>query len=176
MEPCDVLGDGLLLRPHAPADVAQLEVIALDPEIARWNPITEPSVAEWSANRLDWGKGDHASWIIASASDRSTVRGAISLHHIDLAQLNGELGYWVAPDHRGAGLGGQAARTVARWGFDVLGLRRIQLFHSLGNEASCRVATAAGFRYEGTHRQSFRRGDGPFQDEHCHAKISDDPD
>ena len=42
------------------------------------------------------------------------------------------------------------------------------------NPASCRVATRAGFALEGTHRSSFRYGDGRLHDEHSHARLAAD--
>lgn len=175
-EACEVVGDGLLLRPWTTADVPQLDVIAADPEIVRWNPITKPTVEQWVLLRADWSDGSHASWAIVSPADPATVQGAVSLHHIDLAQANSELGYWIAPSHRGARLAARAGRAAAHFGFEALALRRVHLFHAIENEASCRVAVQAGFRYEGTHRQSYRFGDGQWHDEHSHARLNDDSD
>ena len=67
-----------------------------------------------------------------------------------------------------------AVRTAARFAFEVLGLQRVELFHAVDNPASCRVATKAGFALEGTHRSSFRYGDGRLHDEHSHARLAAD--
>ena len=172
--PVELSGEDLLLRPFQPSDVAQVAAVADDPEIARWNRVAQPSAEEWVGKRADWSSGEHASWVIADPTDPSVVRGAISLHHIDLDQLGSEVGYWVGPAHRGHHLGARALRLASGFGFQTLGLRRIHLFHAVGNEASCAVATRAGFRWEGTHRQSYRFGDGIWHDEHCHARLSTD--
>ena len=170
----EVEGDGLLLRPWRSADLPQLEVIAKDPEILRWNPIAKPTVEEWLVVRGEWDSGEHASWAVTSIDDHDLLLGAISLHHIDLEQANSEVGYWVAPASRGRGVATRALRVAAAFGFEVLGLRRVHLFHAVENEGSCGVATAAGFPNEGTHRQSYRFGDGRWHDEHSHARLNDD--
>lgn len=170
----DVVGDGLLLRPWRRTDLPQLEVIADDPEILRWNPIAKPTVSDWLEGRLAWESGGHASWAVTSVDDDDVLIGAISLHHIDLEQANSEVGYWVAPLARGRRVGTRALRLAGGFGFEVLGLRRVHLFHAIENEGSCGVATAAGFPYEGTHRQSYRFGDGQWHDEHSHARLNDD--
>ena len=173
-KPVDVVGEDLLLRPYQPSDVPQIAAVADDPEIARWNRVAQPTAEEWVARRADWSTGEHASWVIADPAAPEVVRGAISLHHIDFDQLGSEAGYWVGPAHRGHHLASRALRLASRFGFETLGLRRIHLFHAVGNEASCAVATRSGFLYEGTHRQSFRFGDGVWHDEHCHARLSTD--
>ncbi len=48
----------------------------------------------------------------------------------------------------------RALRLVALWGFDALGLERIQVRAEAENAASCRVAENAGFRREGVIRSS----------------------
>ena len=47
-----------------------------------------------------------------------------------------------------------AARLLAAWGFDELGVRRLQWQAEVGNERSRRVAEKLGFVMEGTCRQA----------------------
>ena len=64
----------------------------------------------------------------------------------------GEIGYWVAAAARGRGVASTAARLLSDFGFDTLGLRRIELNAAVGNAASRRVAEKAGFELEGIRR------------------------
>ena len=173
VEPREVTDGELVLRPLSMDDVAQIGAAATDPEIARWNRIG-PTAQEWVAQRADWSAGDHVSWAIARRVEPATLMGAISLHHLDREQSNGEAGYWVAPAYRGQHVGARALLIASGFGFGQLGLHRIQLFHVVQNHASCAVAQRAGFLLEGTHRQSWRLGDGAWYDEHCHARLSTD--
>ena len=63
-----------------------------------------------------------------------------------------EIGYWTAPWARGQGVMTAAARLACRFGFDVLGLERIEWWAAVGNDASRRVAEKVGFTVEGTCR------------------------
>ncbi len=63
-----------------------------------------------------------------------------------------EIGYWTAPWARGQGVMTDAARLVCRFGFDVLGLERIEWWAGVGNDACWRVAEKLGFTREGTCR------------------------
>jgi RimJ/RimL family protein N-acetyltransferase len=46
----------------------------------------------------------------------------------------------------------EAVREVCRWGFEELGLARIEWIAAAGNEASWRVVRKLGFTLEGTLR------------------------
>jgi RimJ/RimL family protein N-acetyltransferase len=66
----------------------------------------------------------------------------------------GEVGFLVAPRARGHGYATAAVREITRWGFDELGLHRVQWRAEVGNEASRRVAQKAGYEMEGLLRRS----------------------
>lgn len=166
-----------------PFELSDLEVLLrsfADPEMRRWNPGPQPvdgqtraeAIAAWMTARNDWEVGDHRSWAVVDADD--LVIGSLSLHKLDLDQRDSEVGYWVAPWARGHGRGGLMLRTATRWGFETLALHRVHLFHAIENGGSCRVAESAGFRREGTLRQSYRYADGAYHDEHLHARLASD--
>lgn len=63
------------------------------------------------------------------------------------------LGYWVRTSAAGRGIATQAARLVARFGFDQLGLHRIEILAAVDNIASQRVAEKVGAVREGVLRK-----------------------
>jgi RimJ/RimL family protein N-acetyltransferase len=66
--------------------------------------------------------------------------------------------------------------AVTRWAFESRGLMRVQLEHSVHNEASCRVAVAAGFVHEGTTRSAYAvPGSDVREDCHIHGRLPGDP-
>ena len=159
-------------------DVDAVAAAFADPDIALWNPgarrpgSTARERAElWLADRAVWAP-DHCSWVLRDV-DRRMV-GQVSIHSLDEEIGTGEIGYWLTPSGRGRGLGAAAVDTATRWTFDVIGLARIELFHAVENEASCRLATRCGYLLEGTARQSFVYGDGLRHDEHLHARLASD--
>ncbi|BDD83456.1 hypothetical protein TPB0596_32190 [Tsukamurella pulmonis] len=64
-----------------------------------------------------------------------------------------ELGYWAAPGKRRRGYTLEAARRVCQWGFDILGIHRIDWWAVVGNDSSRAVAESIGFEVEGVLRQ-----------------------
>jgi RimJ/RimL family protein N-acetyltransferase len=63
------------------------------------------------------------------------------------------LGYWVRTSAAGRGVATNATRAAARFGFEQLGLRRIEIVAAVDNIPSQRVAEKAGAVREGILRQ-----------------------
>lgn len=166
--------DGVVLRAYGPDDAPALERAFADPEIARWNPAPAgpDPVGRFVRERNDWSDGDHVSWAVADASDRFV--GSVSVHQVDRPQGDAEIGYWVAPWARGQGYAVRSVVLASRFALTELGLHRLGLFHAVANPASCAVALAAGYRLEGTMRESYRYADGVRHDEHVHGLLASD--
>ena len=169
-----MVAPGLVLREYLSTDQADLTAAFADEDIARWNPGPPPgeAVAAFMARRNDWSAADHSSWAVADETDR--LVGAVSLHHIDHDQADSEIGYWVAPWARGRRYAVRSVVAASEFGFTVVGLHRVYLYHAVENTGSCGVARAAGFLHEGTLRQSFRYADGDYHDEHLHGLLAGD--
>jgi RimJ/RimL family protein N-acetyltransferase len=88
------------------------------------------------------------------------VLGGASLYAVELAERRAAVGYWLAPHARGRGVATCATRLLARWGFDRLGLERLELTCGPDNVASQRVAERCGFTREGVLRSHLRYKSG----------------
>ncbi len=165
------------LRAFRELDDPGLTDLFADPDTRLWNPppLEDQSFTDLAMWRLEQNTGgdDFATWAVADAADDRFL-GTISVFHVDTDQGTAELGYRVLPTERGRGVATAALATAAARVFVEKGLRRLELFHAVDNPASCVVAERAGFRLEGTLRQSYRYGDGQVHDEHLHARLADD--
>jgi RimJ/RimL family protein N-acetyltransferase len=177
IEPVELAVGRLRLRPPSVTEAADALLMLTDPLTALWNPaplvVDGRAAAAWCERGADWSPGDHATFSVLDV-DTGRLVGNVSLHSVDWEQANGEIGYRVAPWARGNGVATESVRAVTDWAFDRLGLFRIQLFHAVVNEASCRVAVKAGYVEEGTLRSSTKYGDGLRYDEHLHARLAED--
>ena len=162
----------VVLRPFSREDDAALRSLFEDPETRRWNPVDAPDLADWRTQQNEHD-GTFETWAVADEVD-GRLLGVVSVFDVDPAQGDAELGYRVVPAERGRGVARAGLAAISRRAHETLGLRRLQLFHAVDNPASCRVAEAAGFRHEGTLRQSYVYGDGQPHDEHLHARLATD--
>ena len=168
----------LVLRPPRADEAADVLEMLRDPDVRRWNPapavVDLDSAADWSRRGADWSAGDHATFSIVEAGSGAYL-GVVSVHSIDPAQSDAEIGYRVTPRARGRGVATEAVAAASAWAFSNLPLARIELAHAVDNPSSCAVALRAGYPLEGLLRSSFVYGDGRRYDEHLHARLATDP-
>jgi RimJ/RimL family protein N-acetyltransferase len=169
-------GEGLALRPWQPDDAGAYLRGKSDPESARWSPHPPPVTvtdAERLVSRLARraAGGESLFWAV---QDDGAVVGSVALRDINRVDHWATASYWTLPEARGRGVAPRALVLATRHAFDELRLHRVKLQHAVGNTASCRVATKAGFALEGTQRGSCLLADG-FVDEHLHARVAGDP-
>ena len=176
IEPAELGAGPVRLRPWREDDADAVWAAQQDPDIRRWAGGTTVGTRDDAVAVLQrlTGSGDRASWAVVDATT-DVVLGSISLHSIDPAQADAQVGYWTAPAARGCGLAAAALDAVCRWAFAELAVDRVELCHAVENAASGRVAEKGGFTYEGHLRRSFRYGDGVKHDELLWARLSDDP-
>ena len=152
------LADGVVaLRPWSRDDLRGAMQFA-DPVVQRFSwpqarPYTEADAIEYIESR-ERGRlrGECIEFAIADPADATAVLGCVSLYDFDGEQSRACLGYWLAAPARGRGVATHAARLLASWGFEWLGLARIELTCGPDNLASQRVAERVGFTREGLLR------------------------
>jgi RimJ/RimL family protein N-acetyltransferase len=93
------------------------------------------------------------------------------LHDIDWQARVCDTGYWVRKRAQGRGFAAEAANALIRYAFGALGMRRVGLTFSAGNEASRRIAEKLGFTQEGVLRSANPLPGGRVADRHCYARL-----
>jgi RimJ/RimL family protein N-acetyltransferase len=97
--------------------------------------------------------------LAVSGAAGGRLLGAIGLNMDRHDAGRAEVGYWVAPWARGAGVAGRALSLFSRWALGPgAGLVRLDLYASVANPPSMRVAERCGFVREGTLRKAWFRG------------------
>ena len=190
----------LVTDPPGPADAAPLPLVGPDagrrgrapPAVARrrgrrrsLRGMTDPVAARWAAAAPCERRGDALRMLAGSGDGRATAVGVrvgrrggrrarrrrSGLRGINTTDWFASAAYWVLPELRGRGIAPRALRAATTYGFEVLGLHRVQLQHALANTASCRVAEKAGFALESVQRESVLLAEG-FVDEHEHVRAT----
>lgn len=154
------LGDGVVrLRPWRLDDAADVARACDDPQTARFLPVPSPYTLQDGQHYVgqvvpqQWADGVAAN-VAVTDPGTGALLGAVGVR-LELRQHGvGEVGYWTAPEARGRGVAGRAARLHAQWALDALGLHRVELLADVHNTASQRAADKGGFRREGVARQA----------------------
>lgn len=177
-EPIEIAAGAVQLLPLSGSDAPDLLPALMDPDVVRWKtgeaPRTMGDAEAWVARRLEEvADGRTAAWTIRTAVG-GLLAGHINLFNLDHEHATAEVGFFVAPEHRGRGVARTALGAVTRYGFAALDLHRITLIHAIDNKASCAVAAACGYGLEGTMRESYVLH-GERVDEHLHSRLAIDP-
>lgn len=168
----------LVLRPFVAGDAPDVTRYLSDAAVARQtltipHPYPEAAAEEFiSRHAADWTSGKRAVWAI-TMRDEGTLVGAVGLHFA-LVHHKAEVGYWIGVPAWGKGIATEAVKRVIAFGFDELGLHRMDAQHYVENPASGRVMLKAGMRYEGRLRGVVFR-DGIPRDDELYAIIRTDP-
>jgi RimJ/RimL family protein N-acetyltransferase len=145
-DPSLAQGD-LRLRPWRLTEATALVRAWHDPEVARWTGVPPaPVLAEaqrWIAGDADRrARGLSLDLVIDVDGE---VAGEVGLVAFDPAGRTAEIGWWVAPAHRGCHVATTAAALVAAWAIEELCIDAVQARCARANPASGGVARAAGF-------------------------------
>ena len=168
----------LRLRPFVAADAPDVARYLSDPAVARNtlsipHPYPDGAADEYIARQArDCAAGKRAVWAISQREDGALV-GAVGLHFA-LAHQKAEVGYWIGAPAWGKGAATEAVRRVLAFGFDELGLYRLEAYHYVENTGSGRVMRKAGMRQEGLLRAVVFRDGVPLHNAIC-AILRTDP-
>lgn len=165
-----------VVREWRPADAEALAVQANDRRIwlnlrdAFPHPYGEEDAHRFIAAALD--KAPPTFFAIVAAG---RIAGGIGYTlHGDVERVGAEVGYWLGPEHWGRGIATAAVQALTDHAFGTHHeLRRLYALPFASNPASARVLQKAGFRCEGTLRQSAIK-DGRVLDQWMYALVRDE--
>ncbi|MEH1128513.1 GNAT family N-acetyltransferase [Micromonospora sp. CPCC 206061] len=152
-----ITAPGLVLRQWRADDADAVYQACQDPDIQLWTRVPVPYGRENARHFVTelapsaWADGTGTHFAVTDANSGELL-GSCGLVSIDRVLRSAEVGYWTAPWARGRGVAVGATRTVCRWAFEALEMRRVVWQAAVGNHASRLVALRAGFRLEGELR------------------------
>ena len=162
----------LALRPWAPEDIPALIKAHADPAMRRWlmRHIADEgqALAALADQQRDWDAGTRFTFAVLRAvavdADNGDVDnagvdnegraagepiGSVSIRRLAKDPDAAEVGYWTAAEARGKSVALRAVEGVLAWSESAWSedpVSRFNLIHTLGNDASCRVAIKLGFK------------------------------
>lgn len=155
------LSDGrILIRPPSTDDIDVMYEAVRESigEVAPWLPWCHPGYTRQetaafilSCHEVQRALEEH-SFVVLDAETNAFL-GGVGLNHINRHFQMGNLGYWVRTSCARGGIASAATRLCARFGFQKLGLQRIEIVAAIANRASQRAAEKAGAVREGVLRK-----------------------
>lgn len=148
------LGDGVItLRPWQAQDAPALVAAWADPAVARWSaPPARRSLVDakrWIAATPSLRSRRLAlDLVVSSIGPRPEVLGEVGLSSFDDDDRSAQIGYWIAPGHRGRGLATRAVRLLTASALNRYGLRTVIATVDPGNRASQVVLRRAGYEHD----------------------------
>ncbi|QKS16060.1 GNAT family N-acetyltransferase [Curtobacterium sp. Csp2] len=149
MLPVTLSSDRVRLDLPTRSDTAAITAACQDPDVVRWTTVPTPYTEQHARTFLDalvgpgWASDREYTWAIRRTGS-TWLEGVVSFR-----TEHRDLGFWLAPYARGAGLMHEAVDLVVRWAFSQ-GAADVYWECYEGNTASASVARSAGFSFTGT--------------------------
>lgn len=156
----ELAGERVRLRPWRIDDAPALTAAAQESlaSVGRWLPWCHANYGlddakDWIDRcQSAWHDGEFFAFPVFEACSGQLV-GSAGLNQLAPAHRSANLGYWIRQTRQGQGFAAQAARLAARFGFEQLGLLRVEIIVRPDNRASCRTAEKSGALFEGVARK-----------------------
>ena len=153
----------LTLRKFAIDDAIDVYQYAKNCEVARfvtWEPHRtigdSISFINWTLGRYDCDEA--GEWGI-EYKETGRIIGALGFVQVETVNSCASIGYVLSRDFWGMGIMTEAVGRLIRFGFEEMGLNRIEAVHVPENEGSGRVMQKAGMNFEGLLKQKlFAKG------------------
>ncbi len=147
----------LLLRPMVRTDAPHIYEYMQDREIA-YNTLLIPypypagAAEDWMQKCWEQASSrENYTFAVVLKAEKRMI-GSMGIGQ-NAAHNRAEIGYWIGKRYWGQGYASEACRRIIQFGFEEMGLNRIQASYFTRNPASRRVMEKAGMHHEGVLRQ-----------------------
>ncbi len=163
----------LLLRHFVESDIDNVYKGLSHPEVIKHYGISFDSL-EATKKQMTWfadlEKNETGIWFAVCSFNNKTFYGAGGLNSLSKEHRKAEIGFWLLPEFWGHGIMKEAIPLICDYGFDKLGLHRIEGFVETEN-TNCKNAMAKlNFQHEGTMKDCEIKN-GKFISLDIYAKI-----
>jgi len=169
----EIKTDRFLLRKVVDSDIENIYKGLSDPEIIKYYGVNFNSLEETEEQMnfyADLEQHGTGIWFAICSLDNKTFYGAGGLNDLSKEHKKAEIGFWLLSDFWGKGIMTEAMPLICNYGFNELGLHRIEGFVESEN-TNCKKAMAKlDFQHEGTMKDCEIKN-GEFISLDIYAKI-----
>jgi RimJ/RimL family protein N-acetyltransferase len=160
LESTELATERLVIRPPADSHIdglfaaVQESLESIRPWLAwYYSGYSWDDTALWINNvPIAWREDREYSFVILDRANGELL-GTIGINQLDRRNRRANLGYFVRTSATNRGIATEATKLLARFGFERLGLKRIEIVAAVGNVASQKVAHKIGATREGIARK-----------------------
>ncbi|TLS38197.1 GNAT family N-acetyltransferase [Pseudalkalibacillus caeni] len=169
--------DRMLLREINKEDAVDIFAYASDYDVAKETMWKQHETIEDSYDYIEHVKKSFEerksiTWGIVHKEDHKLI-GACGFGVLNESDHMGEIGYVLSKVYWGEGYAPEAVEAMIKYGFEEMGLNRIQARCSKTNPSSERVMQKVGMEYEGTLRQN-KYVNGQYIDKKMYSILRED--
>lgn len=145
---------GVVIRPFEVADAQQFVLAALESveTVGKWLPWCNQDYrladAEHWFEICNQSLKDGSAFDVGIFTTDGVLLGGIAINQINRQHRIGNIGYWVRQSYQKKGIATFAVRHIAQYGFNTLGLVRLEIVVARDNLASRKVAEKSGGLFE----------------------------
>lgn len=163
------------LRKPGLDDAAEMAAIYGHPDVGRYLAYSASGGVEKMREKLardleSASRGEGFRWVLCEHGS-NTVHGSAGLFNWSQQDRRAEVGYVLAVHQWGRGVMKELMPELLRFGFEDMGLHRLEARVDPRNGASVRVLTRAGFRLEGVLRENKAEPGGGFSDSAMYSLL-----
>ncbi|SOD19842.1 GNAT family N-acetyltransferase [Pedobacter xixiisoli] len=168
--------DRLLLRKIIPEDIQNIYKGLSHPDVIKYYGISFTSL-EATEEQMTWYReleeSETGIWWAICSLDGQTFYGASGFNNLSKVHKKAEIGFWLLPEFWGKGLMQEAFPLICNYGFETLGLNRIEGFVDNDNLNCKKAIEKLNFKHEGTMRDCEIK-DGNFLSVDIYSKLKSD--
>ena len=147
----------IVLRKMSKADAGDMYEYASNPAVTKYLTWDVHPNERFTSNYLSYlqskyRSGEFFDWAV-TLKDNGKMIGTCGFTRFNFSAYSAEVGYVLNPSYWGQAIAPEALKRVIRFGFDYLGLNRIEAKCITGNNQSRRVMEKVGMTFEGTTRE-----------------------
>lgn len=167
----------IVLRPFHLSDAERVQILANDQQIHDTTmripyPYKIEMAEQWIRSHNELFEKQIALNFAITIKPESILIGAIGLE-LDMNNKKAELGYWVGVEYWNKGYCSEAALEVTKYGFQKIGLIRIESICMAKNVASEKVLIKIGMKKEGLLKKYMTKN-GIAEDVYIYSIVNDD--
>lgn len=168
--------DKLLLRQIISEDKENIYKGLSHPDVIKFYGVNFHSL-EATEEQMIWYReleeNETGIWWAICSTDAQTFYGAGGFNNLNKQHKKAEIGFWLLPEFWGKGIMQEAFPLICNYGFETLGLNRIEGFVDSENSSCKKAIEKLNFKLEGTMRECEIK-DGKFLSVDIYSKLKND--